>query len=374
MKKYKRKKTKVVKVGNVPVGGENPIVVQSMTNTDTRNSKETVKQIKELEDVGCEVIRIAVPDIEAAKKIGEIKKNIKIPIIADIHYDYRLAIESVEQGVDKIRINPGNIDAKWKVMDIINTCKERNIPIRVGANSGSLKEKYLSRYNGPTPEALVESVLDEIRIIESSGFESIIVSLKSSNVMTMIEANRLFSEIRDYPLHLGVTEAGPPGRGEVFSAVGIGELLYNGIGDTIRVSLTGDPLPEIRTAYDILSALSLRQHGPRIISCPTCGRLEFDLEDVLKEIENCVRNIKKPLTIAVMGCSVNGPGEAKEADIGIAGGKKQAVIFKKGEIVATVKQEDLIKTFLSELKTLTDYNCIKAPKEKKLTKKEDIWL
>jgi len=344
--------SRVVKIGNVNIGHKNPIIVQSMTKTDTHKVKDTVKQIKKLEEAGCEMVRVAVPDLQAAEKLREIRKEINIPLIADIHYDYRLAIKSAEQGVDKIRINPGNIDARWKVKEIIKVCKERDIPIRVGGNTGSLKEKYLNRFRGPTPKALVESALDEIRIIESLDFDSIVVSLKSSDVRTMIEANRLFSPIRDYPLHLGVTEAGLPGGGDVFSAVGIGILLYQGIGDTIRVSLTGDPVLEVRTAYNILNALDLRMIGPRIISCPTCGRLEYDMLSVLTKVEKLLINSKKPLTIAVMGCSVNGPGEAREADIGIAGGKESAVIFKKGKIVATVKKENLIDAFLSELKTL----------------------
>jgi len=345
--------SRVVKIGDVKIGGDNAITVQSMAKTDTRKVGDTIKQIKELEEVGCELIRVAVPDNAAAGKLHKIKKGIKIPLIADIHYDYRLAIESAKQGVDKIRINPGNIDARWKVKEIVKVCQERGIAIRVGGNTGSLKDKYLKKFKGSTPEALVESVMDEIRIIESMNFESLVVSLKSSNVRTMIEANKLFSSMRDYPIHLGVTEAGLPGRGEVFSAVGIGTLLYEGIGDTIRVSLTGDPALEVKAAYNILTALDIRSIGPKIISCPTCGRLEYDMLSVLNKVTELLRNLKKPLTIAVMGCSVNGPGEAKEADIGIAGGKGSAVIFKKGEIVATVKNENLIDVFLSEIDTLT---------------------
>jgi len=357
-KSANRKKTRVVKIGNIKIGGRNPIAVQSMAKTDPHNINETIKQIRRLEENGCELIRVAVPDGEAAKKLSKIKEGIHIPLIADIHYDYKLAIESVKQGVQKIRINPGNIGARWKVEEIVKVCKERDIPIRVGGNTGSIKEKYLKQFGGPTAQALVESVLNELNIIESMGFESIVVSLKSSNVRTMIEANRLFSLVRDYPLHLGVTEAGPPGRGEVLSAVGIGTLLAEGLGDTIRVSLTCDPLREVTAAYSILKALGLRTMGPRIISCPTCGRLEFDMERVLGEIEKRVEKIKEPLTIAVMGCSVNGPGEAKEADIGIAGGKNSAVIFKKGKIVATAQEKDIIEVFLSELNTLIE---------------EDIW-
>lgn len=353
MKKYKRKKTKVVKIGSVKIGGNNPIAIQSMTNTDTRSKRKTINQIKKLEFEGCEIIRVAVPDKKAAMSIGKIKKKISIPLIADIHYDYTLAIESVKQGADKVRINPGNIGDRWKVKEIVKICKERDIPIRVGANAGSLKHEYIERFGGTKPEALVESVTDEIKILEELDFESIVVSLKSSDVRTMIDANRMFSDKYNYPLHIGVTEAGPPGgRGEVFSAVGIGILLEEGIGDTIRVSLTGDPSNEVQAACNILSSLGIRKIGPRIISCPTCGRLQFDLESLLKKIEAETKNIDSTITIAVMGCSVNGPGEAKEADIGIAGGKNSAVIFKKGEKVTSVKEKDIMSTFMQELNCL----------------------
>ncbi len=353
MKKYKRKKTKVVPIGSVKIGGDNPIAIQSMTNTDTRSKRKTVNQIKQLEKEGCEIIRVAVPDIDAAKNIKKIKEKIDIPLVADIHYDYKLAIESARQGVDKIRINPGNIGDKWKVEEIVKICKEKSIPIRVGVNAGSLKAKYVEKFGGIKPEALVESVVDEIRILEDLNFQSIVVSIKSSDVRTMIDANRIFSGLYNYPLHIGVTEAGPSGgRGEVYSAVGTGILLEEGIGDTIRVSLTGDPGNEILAARNILSSLKLRKIGPRIISCPTCGRLEFDLEGFLKKLEKEVENINAPITIAVMGCSVNGPGEAKEADIGIAGGRHSAVIFKKGKKIATVKEKDILKTFVHELNYL----------------------
>jgi (E)-4-hydroxy-3-methylbut-2-enyl-diphosphate synthase len=352
-KSENRKETKVLKIGSVKIGGNNPIAIQSMTKTDTANVKETVKQIKRLEKEGCEIIRVAVPDKEAAENLGKIKKNISIPLVADIHYDYALAIEAVEQGADKIRINPGNIGVRWKVEEIIKICKERKIPIRVGANAGSLKKEYLEKFGEITPEALVESVLDEIKILESLDFYSTVVSIKSSDVKIMVEANRIFSDIRDYPLHIGVTESGPPGgRGEVYSAVGIGILLGEGIGDTIRVSLTGNPSNEVQAAKNILSSLGIRKLGPRIISCPTCGRLEFDLERVLRKVEKQVKGISIPITIAVMGCSVNGPGEAKEADIGIAGGKNSAVIFKKGKKVTTAKKENILDVFMSELSLL----------------------
>jgi len=354
LKKYKnRKKTKVVKIGSVKIGGNNPIAIQSMTNTDTNNTKKTIAQIRKLEKEGCEIIRVAVPDFEAAKNLRKIKSSINIPLIADIHYDYTLAIESVKQGADKIRINPGNIGDRWKVEEIVKICKVKKIPIRVGANAGSLKEEYIEKFGGVTAEALVESVTDEIKILEELDFDAIVVSIKSSDVRTMIDANRIFSETRDYPLHIGVTEAGPPGgRGEVYSAVGIGILLEEGIGDTIRVSLTGDPSNEVQAARNILSSLGIRKIGPRIISCPTCGRLQFDLEGLLNKIEEAAKCIEAPITIAVMGCSVNGPGEAKEADIGIAGGKGSAIIFKKGKKVATAKEKDIMSAFLLELNSL----------------------
>ncbi len=353
MKKYKRKKTKVVNIEQVKIGGNNPITIQSMTNTDTRKIKDTIKQIKKLEREGCEIVRVAVPDDKAVKNIKEIKDNINIPLIADIHYDYALAIEAVKEGADKIRINPGNIGERWKVEEIVKICKERKVPIRVGANAGSLKGKYIKKFGGITPRALVESVIDEINILEGLNFDFIVVSIKSSDVKTMVDSNRLFSDMYDYPLHIGVTEAGPPGgRGEVYSAVGIGILLEEGIGDTVRVSLTGNPSNEVQTAKNILSSLGIRKIGPRIISCPTCGRLEYDLDALLKKIEKEVKSIKVPITIAVMGCSVNGPGEAKEADIGIAGGKKSAVIFKKGKKVAVVKEKEIMKVFLNELNHL----------------------
>lgn len=359
MKKYKRKKTKVVNIGQLKIGGDNPIAIQSMTNTDTSSIKKTVKQIIELQGEGCDIIRVTVPDIDAAKSITKIKKKISIPLVADIHYDYKLAIESARQGADKIRINPGNIGEKWKVEEIVKICKDMKIPIRVGVNAGSIKEKYIKKFGGITPRALVESVIDEINILEDLDFDSIVVSIKSSDVKTMVDSNRIFSDMYAYPLHIGVTEAGPPGgRGEVYSAVGIGILLEEGIGDTIRVSLTGDPSNEIQTAKNILSSLGIRKMGPRIISCPTCGRLQYDLEALLKKIENEVKNIKPPITIAVMGCSVNGPGEAKEADIGIAGGKNSAVIFKKGKKVAVAKEKEIMKVFLRELTRLLkeEYN------------------
>jgi (E)-4-hydroxy-3-methylbut-2-enyl-diphosphate synthase len=353
LKKCKRKKTKVVKIGSVKIGGSNPIAIQSMTNTDTRSKRKTIRQIKELESEGCEIIRVAIPDLVAAKCITKIKKRINIPLIADIHYDYMLAIEAIKQGADKIRINPGNIGDRWKVEEIVKICKERNIPIRVGANAGSLKKDYIEKFRGITPEALIESVIDEIKILEDLNFDSIVVSIKSSDIRTMVDANRIFSDKYDYPLHIGVTEAGPPGgRGEVYSAVGIGILLEEGIGDTVRVSLTGNPSNEVQAARNILSSLGIRKLGPRIISCPTCGRLEFDLEGILKKVEKEIKGIDMPITIAVMGCSVNGPGEAKEADIGIAGGKDSAVIFKKGKKIATARNENIMDIFVSELNLL----------------------
>lgn len=354
MKDSRKNKTATVNIGGVKIGGDNPIAVQSMTNTDTRDVKSTVKQISELESAGCELVRVAVRDMNAAKKISSIKKRINIPLIADIHYDYKLAIESIKQGIDKIRINPGNIGAEWKVKEVTKSCSDKGIPVRVGVNSGSLDDKYLEKFNGPTAEAMVESLMDELGIMEDIGFNSIVVSLKSSDVKKMIEANIIFSEMRNYPVHLGVTEAGPPGIGEIYSAAGIGVLLYKKIGDTIRVSLTGNPVKEIETAYNILSAFGLRKRGVRIISCPTCGRLEINLENIVNKVRDEVKGIKKPLTVAVMGCSVNGPGEAKEADLGIAGGKNSAILFKRGEKIKKVKEDNIIEKLMEEINKMLE--------------------
>jgi len=336
-------------VGDVPIGGDAPISVQSMTNTKTEDVKATLEQIKRLEDAGCEIVRVAVPGMEAAEAIGEIKKNIKIPLVADIHFDYRLALEALENGVDKIRINPGNIGSREKVEKVLRAARERGVPIRIGVNAGSLEKELIQKYDGVTAEALVESALRHLEICEEVGFYDMVVSIKASDVPLMIEANRLFSEKTDYPLHLGVTEAGSPRHGILRSAVGVGTLLAEGIGDTIRISLTGDPVEEIHAGYEILKSLHLRQHGLTIISCPTCGRLQTNLIPIVEEVERRLIGIDKPLTIALMGCEVNGPGEAREADIGIACGKRSAVLFKKGKVVRKIKEKEIVQTLVEEV-------------------------
>ena len=320
-----------MKIGNIEIGGGKRIVVQSMTNTKTENIKETVKQIKELESIGCEIIRLAVPTFEAAEALRTIKKSIKIPIVADIHFDYRLALTSIENGVDKIRINPGNIGGIERLKYIVKLAKERQIPIRVGVNSGSLEKDILEKYGGPKPEALVESALKNIRMIEELDYDQIVISIKSASVMDTIESYMRISSIVDYPLHLGVTEAGTIRKGTIKSSIGIGFLLYQGIGDTIRVSLTGDPKEEVYVAYEILKNLELIDSGIDVISCPTCGRCSVDLVSIANEIDKRLESIKikKKIKVAVMGCAVNGPGEAKDADIGIAGGRGNTCFCKR---------------------------------------------
>lgn len=346
-----RKKTRVIYVGEVPIGGGNPIVVQSMTKTDTADVQSTIKQIKSLKEAGCEVIRLAVPDIDAAKALGKIKKSINIPMIADIHFDWRLALEAIAQGIDGLRINPGNIGAKWKVKEVVTAASERGIPIRIGVNAGSLGKDLLEKYGHPKPEALVESAERHIQILEELHFTNIKVSLKASNVLDTVRAYRIFSEKYDYPLHLGVSEAGPPSTGIIKSSVGLGILLSEGIGDTIRVSLTAEPEEEVRVAYGILRSLELRKKGIDIISCPTCGRCKINLRGLVTEVESRIKNIpvKTPITIAVMGCVVNGPGEARGADFGIAGGKGRGILFKRGKIAKRVKEEDLLDELLKEI-------------------------
>lgn len=345
----KRKKTKQIKVGNVDIGGLAPISVQSMTNTDTCDIEATVKQIKELEDAGCEIIRVAVLNEEAACAISEIKKQIKIPLIADIHFDYKLAISSIENGADGIRINPGNIGKKENVEAVVKAAKKAKVPIRVGVNSGSLEKEF---EHLPVAKAMVKSVLKHVTTLERMGFYDIKISLKSSDVETMIEAYKKISKKTKYPLHIGVTEAGTLQTGLIKSAIGIGTLLQKGIGDTIRVSLTDNPVEEVKAAYEILRTLGLRQEGVNFISCPTCGRCKINLIPIAKEIQKRLPKTEKQLTVAVMGCGVNGPGEAKHADIGIACGKKEGLIFKKGEIIKKVKEEELIDEFLKEYQSL----------------------
>jgi len=345
----KRKKTKIINVGGVKIGGNNPIAVQSMTKTDTADVKSTIRQIHSLEKSGCEIIRVAVPDMKAAEALGSIKKRINIPLIADIHFDWRLALEAVKQGVDGLRINPGNIGAKWKIKEVVSAAKDNGLPIRVGVNAGSLEKDILNKYKHPVPEALVESAGRNIDILENIGFKSIKVSLKASDVSTTVDAYRLFSKKYRYPLHIGISEAGPPSQGIIKSSVGLGILLDEGIGDTIRVSLTSEPEEEVRVAYTILGSLGLRQRGINIISCPTCGRTKINLKELVKKVEQHIKNINKPITVAVMGCVVNGPGEAREADIGIAGGKGRGIIFRKGEIIKSVKEEELLDCLIEEL-------------------------
>ena len=348
----KRKITRSVKVGNLLIGGGNNVVIQSMCNTDTRNVKETVAQIKRLEEAGCEMVRVAVPDMEAAKAIGEIKKEISIPLVADIHFEYRLALEAMEQGIDKVRINPGNIGSEEKIRAVVEKAKEKHIPIRIGVNSGSLEKDLLEKYGHVTPEALVESALKHVRILERYDFHDIVISIKASSVPFSIAAYSLLSQKVDYPLHVGITEAGTVWGGTVKSAVGIGSILAMGIGDTIRVSLTGDPVEEIKAAKEILKSLELRKFGVEFVSCPTCGRTQIDLVSIASQVEEKCRKINKNIKVAVMGCVVNGPGEAREADIGIAGGKGEGLIFKKGEIIKKVPENELIDALMAEIEKL----------------------
>lgn len=347
-----RRKTKRIMVGNVPVGGDSPITVQSMTNTITKDVPSTVNQIKELEREGCHIIRAAITDLDDAKAIREIKKHINIPFIADIQFDYKLAIAAAENGADCLRINPGNIGSLQKVKEVVKCCKERSIPIRIGVNSGSIKKEYLETYNGVNAHSIVYSALEQVRLLEDMDFTEIKISLKASDVSLTIEAYEKMSQMVDYPLHLGVTEAGPKLRGIVKSAIGIGTLLSKGIGDTIRVSLTGDPIEEVRVGREILRSLGLLEEGVDIISCPTCGRTKIKLIKLVEEAEDKLKDIKRPLKVAIMGCPVNGPGEAREADIGIAGGDGVGIIFKKGKVIKKVKEEFLIEELMKEIDNL----------------------
>jgi len=347
----KRKKTRTVFIGNLPIGSEHPIAIQSMCNTDTRNVEETVKQIHLLEEAGCEIIRVAVPDMEAANAIAAIKNQIHIPLVADIHFNYRLALTAIEKGVDKLRINPGNIGSRERIKEVVKAAKERNIPIRIGVNAGSLEKDLLDKY-GVQPQTLVESALRHIRILEELDYYNIVVSIKASSIPLSLMAYEALSEQIDYPLHVGITEAGTIKSGRMKSAVGIGAILSRGIGDTIRVSLTGDPVEEVLCAKEILQALELRKFGVELISCPTCGRTEIDLISLANEVEKRCANINKNIKIAVMGCVVNGPGEAREADIGIAGGKGVGLIFKKGEIIKKVPENQLLEALFEEIDKL----------------------
>jgi (E)-4-hydroxy-3-methylbut-2-enyl-diphosphate synthase len=345
----KRRKTRKIHIGSVPLGGDAPVAVQSMTKTDTRNVSATVRQIRRLENEGCELIRVAVPDKTAALALGRIKKGIGIPLIADIHFDWKLALEAIRQGVEGLRINPGNIGARWKIEEVVSAARERYIPIRIGVNSGSLEKDILKKYGHPTPEALVESASRNIALLDELNFDLVKVSLKGSDVTLTVEAYRCFSEKYDYPLHLGITEAGPSPVGIVKSSVGLGILLMEGIGDTIRVSLTAPPHEEVYVAYEILKSLGIREKGVNMISCPTCGRCNLDIMRIAKKVQKALKSVETPYTVAVMGCVVNGPGEAREADFGIAGGMGKGVVFKYGKVVKRVREEDLIDTLMKEI-------------------------
>jgi len=344
--------TRQIFIGNVPVGGGAPVSVQSMTNTDTRDVESTVAQIERLAQAGCEIVRVAVPDSTAAEALRHIKNRSPLPVIADIHFDYRLALKAVENGVDGLRLNPGNIGDESRVREVVRAAQERSIPIRIGVNAGSLDKSILEKYSGITAEGLVESALQHVRILEELKFFDIKISLKAFDIPLLLEAYRLVSQKVDYPLHIGVTEAGTPWAGTIRSAVGIGSLLSQGIGDTLRVSLTGDPVEEVRVGFEILKALGLRQRGPVIVSCPTCGRTEIELIRIAQEVEKAIQHIKEPIKVAVMGCVVNGPGEAREADVGIAGGKGVGLLFKKGQVIRKVREADLVDELLKEIDSM----------------------
>lgn len=344
-----REDTKVVQIGSVKIGGGNPVAIQSMTNTKTEDVEATVAQILTLEKVGCEIIRCAVPTMEAAAALREIKKQIHIPLVADIHFDYRLAIAAIENGADKIRINPGNIGSEDRVRQVVEKAKEYGVPIRVGVNSGSLEKELLEKYGGVTAEGIVESALDKVHMIEKMGYDNLVVSIKSSDVLMCVRAHELIAKECPYPLHVGITESGTVLSGNIKSSVGLGIILHQGIGDTIRVSLTGDPLEEIKSAKLILRTLGLRKGGIEVVSCPTCGRTRIDLISLATKVENMVAQFPLDIKVAVMGCVVNGPGEAREADLGVAGGIGEGLLFKKGEIIRKVKEEELLEALREEL-------------------------
>ena len=344
-----RDHTKVVQIGDKKIGGGNPILIQSMTNTKTEDVKATVAQIHALEAAGCEIVRCTVPNIEAAEALREIKKQIHIPLVADIHFDHKMAVAAMENGADKIRINPGNIGGPEKIKAVVDTAKERNIPIRVGDNSGSLEKELVEKYHGVTAEGLVESALDKVKMIEDFDYDNMVISIKSSDVLMCVKAHELLAEKTAYPLHVGITEAGTLYSGNIKSAVGLGIILYQGIGDTIRVSLTGDPVEEIKSAKRILKTLGLRRGGIEVVSCPTCGRTQIDLIGLANQVETMVQEFPLDIKVAVMGCVVNGPGEAKEADIGIAGGKGVGLLIKKGEVIRKVPEVELLGVLRQEL-------------------------
>lgn len=349
-----REHTRPIQIGDRVIGGGNPVLIQSMTNTRTEDVDTTVTQIHKLEKAGCEIIRCTVPTLEAAQAIGEIKKQISIPLVADVHFDYKMAIAAIENGADKIRINPGNIGGQDKVAAVVDAAGKRNIPIRVGVNSGSLEKELVEKYHGVTAQGLVESALDKVHMIEELGYENLVISIKSSDVLMCVKAHEMLAERTDYPLHVGITESGTIISGNIKSSIGLGLILHQGIGDTIRVSLTGDPVEEIKSAKLILRTLGLRKGGIEVVSCPTCGRTKIDLIGLANQVENMVSEFPLDIKVAVMGCAVNGPGEAKEADIGIAGGVKEGLLIKKGEIVKKVPEEQLLTVLREELEHWKD--------------------
>ena len=345
----KRRPTRQIHIGKVAIGGGAPISVQSMTNTKTTDTEATVAQIRALQAAGCDIVRLAVPDMEAAKNLGNILRQVTVPLVADIHFDYKLALEAIHQGIHALRLNPGNIGGEEKVRAVVEAAKAAGIPIRIGVNAGSLDKKILKKYGGVTPEALVESAMEHVRILEALDFHDMKISLKAHDVPLTIAASRLMSQTVDYPLHLGITEAGTVNTGIIKSAVGIGALLAEGIGDTFRISLTGDPVVEVRVANEILKSLGLKEYGPTLVACPTCGRTSIDLPAIAAQVEEKLRDIEEPIEVAVMGCVVNGPGEARGADVGIAGGNGEGLIFRKGEIVRKVPEADLVNELFQEI-------------------------
>ena len=345
----KRRPTRQIHIGKVAIGGGAPISVQSMTNTKTTDTEATVAQIRALQAAGCDIVRLAVPDMEAAKNLGNILRQVTVPLVADIHFDYKLALEAIHQGIHALRLNPGNIGGEEKVKSVVEAAKEAGIPIRIGVNAGSLDKKILKKYGGVTPEALVESAMEHVRILEALDFHDMKISLKAHDVPLTIAAYRLMSQTVDYPLHLGITEAGTVNTGIIKSAVGIGALLAEGIGDTFRISLTGDPVVEVRVANEILKSLGLKEYGPTLVACPTCGRTSIDLPAIAAQVEEKLKDIEEPIEVAVMGCVVNGPGEARGADVGIAGGNGEGLIFRKGEIVRKVPEADLVNELFQEI-------------------------
>ena len=351
---FERKKTRQIHIGSVAIGGGAPISVQSMTNTKTTDTEATVQQIKALTAAGCDIVRLAVPDMAAAENLGNIIKEVKVPLVADIHFDYKLALEAIRQGISGLRLNPGNIGGEEKVRAVVQEAKAHGIPIRIGVNAGSLDKKILEKHGGVTPEGLVESALQHVRILEQQGFYDMKISLKAHDVPMTLAAYRLMSEKVDYPLHLGITEAGTPNTGIIKSAVGIGSLLAEGIGDTFRISLTGDPVVEVKVANEILKALGLKEYGPTLVACPTCGRTSIDLPAIAAQVEKKLESITEPIEVAVMGCVVNGPGEARGADVGIAGGKGEGLVFRKGEIVRKVPESELVTELFKEIDAILE--------------------